>query len=67
MTRNLYIDHGVKHHWTQGRQEACRLEEELKRKLSPILFKLYSKYLTEKSFKGFGDFKMEQQIIITVK
>jgi hypothetical protein len=35
--------------------------------LSPILFNLYSEYLTKKALKGFGDFKIGGQIIHTVK
>jgi hypothetical protein len=35
--------------------------------LSPILFNLYSEYLTEEALEGSGDFKIEGQIINTVK
>jgi hypothetical protein len=34
--------------------------------LSPILFNLYSEYLTEEALEGFGDFKIGQ-VIRTVK
>jgi hypothetical protein len=40
------------------RQECC---------LSPILFNLYSEYLTKEALEGFGDFKIGGQIIQTVK
>jgi len=40
------------------RQECC---------LSPILFNLYSEFLTKKAVEGFGDFKIGGQIIHTVK
>jgi hypothetical protein len=40
------------------RQECC---------LSPILFKLNSKYFTKKALEGFGDFKIGGQVICTVK
>jgi len=35
--------------------------------LSPILFKLYSECLTKEALEGFGDFRIEGQIIHTVK
>ena len=35
--------------------------------LSPILFSLYSECLTKEALKGFGDFKIGGQIIITLK
>jgi len=35
--------------------------------LSPILFNLYSEYLTKEALEGFGDFKIGGQIIHTVK
>jgi hypothetical protein len=35
--------------------------------LSPILFNLYSEYLTREALEGFGDFKIGGQIINTVK
>jgi hypothetical protein len=35
--------------------------------LSPILFNLYSEYLTNKTYEGFGDFKLGGQVIHTVK
>ena len=35
--------------------------------LSPILFNLYSEYLTKESLEGLGDFKIGGQIIHTVK
>jgi hypothetical protein len=35
--------------------------------LSPILFNLYSEYLTKEALDGLGDFKLGRQIIHTVK
>jgi len=35
--------------------------------LSPILFNLYSEYLTKEALKGFGDFKIAGQITHTLK
>ena len=35
--------------------------------LSPILFNLYSKYLTKEALEGLGDYKIGGQIIHTVK
>jgi hypothetical protein len=34
---------------------------------SPILFNLYSEYLTERTLEMFGDFKIEGQVKCTVK
>jgi hypothetical protein len=35
--------------------------------LSPILFNLYSKYLTKEALERFEDFKIVRQVIRTVK
>jgi hypothetical protein len=35
--------------------------------LSPILFNLYSEYLTKEALEGFGDYKIGGQVIRTVK
>jgi hypothetical protein len=35
--------------------------------LSPILFNLYSEYLTKEGLEGFGDFKIGGQVIRSVK
>ena len=35
--------------------------------LSPILFNLYSEYLTKEALDGFGDLKMEGPVICTMK
>jgi hypothetical protein len=44
-TRSVKIGRGI-------RQGCC---------LSPILFRLYSKYLTKEALEGFGDFKIEDK------
>ena len=35
--------------------------------MSLILFNLYSEYLTKEALEGFGDFKIEGQVIYTVQ
>jgi hypothetical protein len=50
-TRSVKIGRGV----TQG---CC---------LSPILFNLYSEYLTKEALEGFGDFRIGGKVIRTVK
>jgi predicted nucleotidyltransferase len=35
--------------------------------LSPILFNVYSEYLTREALEGFGDFKIGGQVIRTVE
>jgi hypothetical protein len=50
-TRSVKIGRGI-------RQVCC---------LSPILFNLYSEYLTKEALEGFGDFKIGGQVICTVK
>jgi hypothetical protein len=35
--------------------------------LSPILFNLYSEYLTKQALEGLGDFKTGEQVILTMK
>ena len=50
-TQSVKIGRGV-------RQECC---------LSPILFNLYSECITKKAVEAFGDFKIDGQIIHTVK
>jgi hypothetical protein len=50
-TRSVKIGRGV-------RQGCC---------LSPILFNLYSEYLTKEALEGFGGFKIEGKVIRTVK
>jgi hypothetical protein len=44
-----------------------RRRTEKKIGLSPILFNLYSEYLTKEALEGLGDFKIGRQIIHTVK
>jgi hypothetical protein len=35
--------------------------------LSPILFNVYSEYITKEALEGFGDFKIGGQVNFTVK
>ena len=65
---NLYMAQSVKVRLNRGetsvkigrgvRQGSC---------LSPILFNLYSEYLTKEALEGLGDYKRGWQIIHTVK
>ena len=50
-----------------GQKEPKILDRYITICLSPILFNLYSEYLTKKALEGLGGFKIGGQIIHTVK
>jgi retron-type reverse transcriptase len=66
---NLYIAQGVKVRLNRGETRSVKIGRGVRQGcyLSPILFNLYSEYLTKKALEGLGDFKIGGQIIHTVK
>jgi hypothetical protein len=65
----LYMEHSVKIRLDQGEMRSVKIGRGVRQDccLSPILFNLYSEYLTKEALERFGDFKIEGQVIITVK
>jgi len=57
----LRLDHGEK------RRQRIEIGVRKGCCLPPILFSLYSEYLNKEALENFGDFKMEGQVIWTVK
>jgi len=66
---NLYMAQSVKVRLNQGEIRSVKTGRGVRqgRCLSPILFNLYSKRLTNEALEGSGDFKIGGQIIHTVK
>ena len=66
---NLYMAQSVKVRLNRGETRSVKIGRGVRQGccLSPILFNLYSECLTKGALKGFGDFKIEGQIIHTVK
>jgi hypothetical protein len=64
----LYMEQSVKIRLDQGETRSVKIGRGVRQVccLSPILFNLYSEYLTKESLEGFGDFKIGQ-VIRTVK
>jgi hypothetical protein len=64
----LYMEQSVKIRLDQGETRSAKIERGVRQGccLSPILFNLYSEYLTKEALEGFGDFKIGQ-VIHTVK
>jgi hypothetical protein len=60
---------GVKVRLNQGKTRSVEIGREVRQGccLSPILFNLYSKYLTREALEWLGDFKIGGQIIHTAK
>jgi hypothetical protein len=59
----------VKVRLNRGETRSVRIGREVRQGccLSPILFNLYSEYLTKEALEGFGEFKIGRKIIHTVK
>jgi len=66
---NLYMVQSVKVRLNRGETRSVKIGRGVRQGccLSPILFNLYSEYLTKEASEVFGDFKMSGKIIHTVK
>jgi hypothetical protein len=65
----LYIDQSVKVQLNQGVTKSVKIGRGVREGcwLSPLLFNLYSEYVTQKALEGLGDFKVGGEIISTVR
>ena len=65
----LYMGQSVKIKLDQGERRLVTTGQEVRQGCcsSPILFNFYREYLTKEALAGFGDFKIEGQVIRTVK
>jgi len=66
---NLYMAQSVKVRLNRGETRSVKNGRGVRQGycLPPILFNLYSEYLTKEALEGLGDFKIGGQIIHTVK
>ena len=66
---NLYMARGVKVRLNRGETRGVKFGREVRQGccLSPLLFNLYSECLTKEALEGFGDFKIGEQIINSLK
>jgi retron-type reverse transcriptase len=69
LIRNLYMAQNVKVRLNRGETGSVKIGRGVRQGccLSPILFNLYSEYLTKETLEGLGDFKIGGQIIHAVK
>jgi hypothetical protein len=65
----LYMEQRVKIRLDQGETRSVKIGTGVRQGccLSPIVFNLYSEYLTKEALEGFGDFKIGGQVIGSVK
>jgi hypothetical protein len=65
----LYMEQRVKIRLDQGETRSVKIGRGVRQGccLSPIVFNLYSEYLTKEALEGFGDFKIGGQVIGTAK
>jgi hypothetical protein len=65
----LYMDQTIKLRLDQGETRSVKIGRGFRQRcrLSPILFNLYSEYLTKEALEGFGEFKIGGKVIRTVK
>jgi len=65
----LYMTQSVKVRLNRGETRSVKIGRGVRQgcRLSPILFNFYSECLTKEALEGFGDFKIDGQIIQTVK
>jgi len=69
LIRNLYMAQSVKVRLNRGETRSVKIRRGVRQGccLSPILFNLYSEYLTKEALEGLADLKIGGQIIHTVK
>jgi hypothetical protein len=65
----LYMDQSVQERLDQRESKSVKIEAGVRQGccLSPILFNLYSEYLTKETVEGSGDFTIGKQVIHTLK
>jgi hypothetical protein len=66
---NLYMAQSIKVRLNRGETRSVKIGRGVRKGccLSPILFKLYSECLIKEALEGFGDIKISEKIIQTVK